>query len=180
MIVEITLTSYGSDVGPFFDLYSNLDGYAIAFDSGVPKADLIAGYTATVPDGATTIRIQSTGVCESELFVTIEPAITTTSTTTTEPVITTTSTSTVPPLWYTWYITEGTSGNCGDNVGSTPYYSITNVGADVTEFYIDTDLLTVYNAGGVGLISLGTNSGGLAEFRGALDTPTAISYIATC
>jgi hypothetical protein len=91
MIVEITLTNYGSDVGPFFDLYSNLDGYTTAFESGVPKADLIAGYITTVPDGATTIRIQSTGVCESYLNVTIQPMVTTTTTTT------------LQPYWYVLY-----------------------------------------------------------------------------
>lgn len=80
MTVLITLTIAGSDSGPF-DLYSNLDGYVSAFESGVSKASLLAGYSSTlVPDFTTTIRVKSNGVCVNYIDI---PVITPTTTTTT-------------------------------------------------------------------------------------------------
>lgn len=82
MTVLITLTVYGSDTGPFFDLYSNIDGYAVAFEQGVSKTDLIAGYVATtVPDFAITIRVESTGECTNYVDIAVEPTTTTSTTT---------------------------------------------------------------------------------------------------
>lgn len=84
MTVLITLTTYGSDTGPFFNLYSNIDGYVTAFETGVAKADLIAGYVCTtVPDFATTIRVQSTGECTNYVDIAVEPTTTTSTTTAT-------------------------------------------------------------------------------------------------
>ena len=83
MTVLITLTTAGTDSGPF-DLYSDLDGYLSAFESGVDKVDLEAGYaSSSVPDYTNTIRVKSNGVyCTN--FVNI-PVGTTTSTTTAIP-----------------------------------------------------------------------------------------------
>jgi hypothetical protein len=90
MTVLITLTTAGTDTGPF-DLYSNLDGYVSAFETGVSKAALVAGYSsALVPNGTSTIRIKSTGVCVNYIDVTV---ITTTTTTTSSSTSTTTSTT---------------------------------------------------------------------------------------
>ena len=51
MTVYITLTTAGSDSGPF-ELYSNLDGYYTPFESGVSKTSLESGYaSALVPIG---------------------------------------------------------------------------------------------------------------------------------
>lgn len=96
MIVLLTLTTAGSDSGPF-DLYSNLDGYTTAFETGVDKATLEAGYSTTVPDGATIVRITSTGDCVNSVDITLRLAecdlagyvenITTTTTTTSLPPI---------------------------------------------------------------------------------------------
>lgn len=59
MTVLITLTTAGADSGPF-NLYSDLDGYISAFESGVTKVDLLAGYNSSfVPDGTNIIRIMS-------------------------------------------------------------------------------------------------------------------------
>jgi hypothetical protein len=60
----ISLTSAGADAGPF-DLYSNVGGYATAFESGVSKTALLSGtYLSTnVPTGTITCRVKSTGVC---------------------------------------------------------------------------------------------------------------------
>jgi hypothetical protein len=82
MTVLITLAVAGTDSGPF-DLYSNLDGYISAFESGVARIDLIAGYSSfLVPDYTTTVRVKSNGrLCTN--YVDIDVALLTTTTTTT-------------------------------------------------------------------------------------------------
>ena len=99
MTVLITLTVAGSDSGPF-NLYSNLDGYTSAFESGVPKASLLAGYaSALVPDFTTTIRIQSVGNCNNYIDIPLYTT-TTTSSSTSSTSSTTTSTTTVANTCY--------------------------------------------------------------------------------
>jgi hypothetical protein len=65
--VNIKLSSStGSSTGPTFDLFSDANSYASAFESGVSKTTLMGagGYTSTVvPDEATIIRVKSTGTC---------------------------------------------------------------------------------------------------------------------
>jgi len=57
----ITLTTAGADTGPF-NLYSNIDGYSVPFETSVSKIDLESGYTSyLVPDGTAIIRVQSIG-----------------------------------------------------------------------------------------------------------------------
>lgn len=69
MTVLITLTLAGIDTGPF-ELYSNLDGFVTPFATGVSRASLIAGYSATtVPDYTSIIRIKSVGVCTNLIDV---------------------------------------------------------------------------------------------------------------
>lgn len=94
--VSITLTIAGVDTGPTFDLFSNVDSYAVAFETGVDKASLEAGYISTiVPDGTTTIRVYSAGTCETYVDLNvITSTTTTTSTTSTTTSTTSTSTST--------------------------------------------------------------------------------------
>jgi uncharacterized protein (TIGR02145 family) len=59
MTVLITLTTAGTDVGPFL-LFSDVDGYTSAFETGVTRFSLITGYTSTlVPDGTLIIRVMS-------------------------------------------------------------------------------------------------------------------------
>lgn len=107
MTVLITLTTAGADSGPF-DLYSNLDGFTSAFETGVSKAALLAGYSsALVPDYTTVIRVLSTGDCTNYIdIVLFSPTTTSTSTlpvtttTTTTSSITTTTTTTLPCLQY--------------------------------------------------------------------------------
>ena len=90
--VLITLTIAGTDTGPF-NLYSNVDGYLAAFESGISRLSLVSGYTSTlVPDAATTIRVKSMStLCENY----IDLGIVTTSTTSTSS--TTTTSTTAPP-----------------------------------------------------------------------------------
>jgi hypothetical protein len=81
MTVLITLTIAGTDSGPF-DLYSNLDGFTSAFETGVSKSALLAGYSSSlVPDYTTTIRVKSNGVCLNYVDILVESTTTTTTTT---------------------------------------------------------------------------------------------------
>jgi hypothetical protein len=102
MTILITLVlPPGGDAGPF-NLYSNIDGYVVPFATNISAAALIAGYTALlVPDGTTTIKVQSIGVCTN--FVNaqvnlIPPTTTTTSSSTSTSSSTTTTTTTEVPL----------------------------------------------------------------------------------
>jgi hypothetical protein len=94
MTVLITLTTAGASTGPF-NLYSNVDGYAVPFETNVNKGNLVAGYTSTlVPAGATTIQVRSLGVCTNGINLTITGGTTTSTTSTTT---TSTTTTTVAP-----------------------------------------------------------------------------------
>lgn len=94
MTVLITLTTAGTDTGPF-NLYSNVDGYIAAFETGVSKAALVAGYSSSlVPNGTAIIRVMSAGLCTNYVDLSI---ITTTTTTTTNLPTTTTTTTTIEP-----------------------------------------------------------------------------------
>jgi hypothetical protein len=92
MTVLITLTVAGADSGPF-NLYSNIDGYTSAFEVGVSKAALLAGYSsALVPNFTTIIRVLSTGDCTNYIDIVLSS---TTTTTTTSNISTTTTTTTI-------------------------------------------------------------------------------------
>lgn len=82
----ITLTLAGSDVGPF-NIYSNLDGFTTPAVTNISRAALVAGYTATLPEGTTEVLVKSTGPCNRDLYLIISgaptPATTTTTSTTT-------------------------------------------------------------------------------------------------
>lgn len=99
MQIFIQITA-GADTGPLFNLASNADVPEFSgFESGVNKADLVAGYTTTAPAGTTTVRVTSTGSCtnsEDILLGTTSTTSTTSSTTsTTSSTSTTTSTTTI-------------------------------------------------------------------------------------
>lgn len=80
MIVFLQLTVAGSDTGPF-DLYSNLDGYTIPFQVGIPKATLVAGSYVNTPDYTSIIRVQSVGACVNYGDIVLINTTTTTTTT---------------------------------------------------------------------------------------------------
>jgi hypothetical protein len=88
MTVLITLTiPLGGDVNNF-SLSSNIGGYATTFETNVSAAALAAGYLSSlVPNGTTTIRVRSTGLCTNfvDIPVTLLPTPTTTTTTTPTP-----------------------------------------------------------------------------------------------
>ena len=91
LTVLITLTTAGADTGNF-NLYSDVDGYTAAFETGVAKSALVAGYVSfLVPNGTTIIRVKSDATCTNYVDIPlVEP--TTTTTTTTPPTTTTTTT----------------------------------------------------------------------------------------
>jgi hypothetical protein len=92
MTVLLTLTTAGTDA-TVFDLYSDIDGFTIAFETNVSKASLLAGYsTALCPDYTNIVRVQATIKCVN--YVDIILSNTTTTTTTVAPTTTTTTTST--------------------------------------------------------------------------------------
>lgn len=127
MTVLITLTTAGSSTGPF-NLYSDLDGFSVPFETGVSKAALVAGYTSTlVPYGTSYIRVVSFGTCnvQTDILIGDNPSTTTTtstsstSTTTTTSSTTTTTTTTEPPIAYNYYTFTPCAGG-----GSVDYRSI--------------------------------------------------------
>lgn len=82
MVVVITLTVAGADTGPF-NIYSDVDGYVSAFETGVSKASLLAGYTSVLaPAGTTIVRVMSNGNCKNFIDIPVFPCETTTTTTT--------------------------------------------------------------------------------------------------
>ena len=92
----ITLTTAGTNTGPF-NLLSDVDSYITPFESNVPRASLIAGYTTNlIPDAATIVRVKSNGACTNYIDLTY-PGTPTTTTTTTTTTSTSTTTTTAPP-----------------------------------------------------------------------------------
>jgi len=83
MTVLITLSGVGSSAGPTFNLYASPDGITFTtIIEGINKTVLEAGYTATVPDGTTDIKVTSVGQCTNSYVATIGVIPTTTTTTT--------------------------------------------------------------------------------------------------
>jgi hypothetical protein len=57
--VLITINYFGTSTGTNFSLYSNVDSYAVPFQTGVTKTSLLTGHTShQVPDSATTIKVK--------------------------------------------------------------------------------------------------------------------------
>jgi len=94
MTTLITLViPIGGDAGPF-NLFSDIDGYTVPFETGVSAAVLIAGYTTSlVPNGTTIIRVVSVGICTNHIDIQVN-LIPTTTTTSSSSSSTSTSTST--------------------------------------------------------------------------------------
>lgn len=130
MVVLITLTTAGADTGPF-DLYSDVSGYSVPFETGVLKATLVAGYwCTTVPNGTTVIRIVSTAeMCTNQIDVSVVlVSPTTTTTTLVPPTTTTTTTIAIPNTIWSGYppVDEGKGSN-----PRVQYYSTEITGGEV-------------------------------------------------
>jgi hypothetical protein len=97
MTTLITLVlPIGGDAGPF-DLYSNVGGYAIPFETNISASALQAGYTSyLVPNGTTIIRVTSVGVCTNSIDITVGLTPTTTTTSSSSSSTSTTTSTAVP------------------------------------------------------------------------------------
>jgi hypothetical protein len=163
MTVLITLTTAGASTGPF-NLYSNVDGYAVPFETNVNKGNLVAGYTSTlVPAGATTIQVRSLGVCTNGINLTITGGTTTTSTTST------TSTTTVAPTTSTTTTTEAPTTTSTTSTTSTS--TTTEAPVNSVEFFGDE--LPAYG----GVPDGGYQLNGTVEILGSPVTFRAYVYI---
>ena len=134
MTVYLILTSAGLDTGPF-DLYSDLDGFVTPFETGVLRATLILGYSTTVPDYATIVRIKSTNDCVNHVDINLQYPITTTTTSTTiAPSPTTTTTTTI--VYYIYFWVHGCPGTTYENrdavVRSLSSYNWDSNGSGIT------------------------------------------------
>jgi hypothetical protein len=145
----ITLTTAGSDTGPF-DLYSNIDGFLVPFESGVSKLDLEAGYISyLIPDSTITVRVQSTSVlCPNYIDLVIEaPPSTTTSTSTSSTRSTSSTTSTTTtfnPAFYDFYLADAYSCiDCSLNITNTVVCFPTGSSITIGRFYLSA-VLTDY------------------------------------
>lgn len=168
MTVTITLTTAGTDTGPF-NLYSDIDGFVSAFETGVSKAALLAGYTSTlVPNGTTIIRVMSANeLCTNFIDITIGAPCTTTTTSSTSTTTTSTSSSTTTTTSTSSTTTTTTTEaplNCTEyNVVGTPSISIewlSCAGEPFTQtvgaggIFICAETGTVVQTGGSGTISI--------------------------
>jgi len=80
MNVFVQFTTIGTDAGPF-NLYSNVDGFNTAFETGVTSAQLLAGFPSpNAPNGTTIVRAKSFGVCTNQVDILITGMTTTTTT----------------------------------------------------------------------------------------------------
>jgi len=71
MTVLITLTTAGANTGPF-DIYSDVDGYVVPFETSVPKSSLVAGYSSTlVPNETSVVRVRSNSACFNFIDITL-------------------------------------------------------------------------------------------------------------
>jgi hypothetical protein len=120
MTVLITLTTAGSDTGPF-DLYSDVDGFVVHFENNVPKASLVSGYTSSlVPNGTIVIRVKSDSICTNYIDLIVGGGTTTTTTSTststsTSTTTTTTTTTAAPTYEYRAYgYGQDTADTCGE------------------------------------------------------------------
>lgn len=162
--VKITLTIAGADTGPF-NLYSNIDGFLSPFETSVAKSTLQMGYTSfLVPDGTTTVRVQSDAVlCTNYIDFTIGTTTTTTSTSSTS--TTTTSTTTVNPALYDFYVADQyVCGFCTLNVTNVKVRIATGSSMTLNRYYSGSD-------GYVYFVKSVTSSGS------AVQLTSSVSYI---
>lgn len=159
--VLITLTLAGSDTGPF-SLYSNIDGYAVAFETNIPRLALEVGYLCSiVPDSADTIRVQSDNpICDNYVDLTIVSSTTTTSSTSTTSTSTsTTSTTTTTPATIEFdAFSCRNAGSCDGTPGTCSVVGAIVVGNYPVGSYVE---LNIISGGTVTLLSSDPGSAGI-------------------
>lgn len=104
-----------------------------------------------------------------------------TTTTTTTSGTNTTTTTTIPKEFYTWFVTEGNNHGCGDEVGSTKYYTSEQGPNLITKFYTNESLLTVYSPGS-GKLGFSSVSGPMtyAKYEVNVDDDGNVSSLVSC
>jgi len=173
----ITLAAAGVDTGPF-DLYSDADSYAVAFATGVSKADLLAGYYVFVPIGATVVRVKSASALCTNF---VDMGITTTSTTTATPTTTTTTTTAAPITINVINISGSASDALGEIYIDASVTLDSNVSVD-SQFEVVVSSIPYGNTSVFVTISNGTSSGFGSTYVGMGSLPSSISgqCIADC
>lgn len=137
MNVLITLTLAGADTGPF-NLYSDVDGYTTAFETGVSRAALLSGYISTiVPTDTLQVMVESVGTCDRQLYLLVSGAPTTTTTTSTSTSTTSTTTTTTTtiapsPTTLTNYGTKSIAGAIRKNGVNVTAFGLSGGGATQT------------------------------------------------
>ena len=153
MTITITLTSAGSDSGPF-DIYGNSTGAFVLITSGVSKLSLTSGYNISVPDGTTIVRVQSIGTCTNYQDIPVQTTTTTVAPTTAAP------TTTAPAF---------KSVNVNNN-SSSGY--VTVYGLEVDGIVLIEDTVNFPLTAGQSLTGLISNSSATASVYVSFSTPT--------
>ena len=101
MDATITFTSLGTSTGPF-NLFADVNAYCCAFEIGVTRTQLLAGFTShNVPAGTNNIKVVSAGVCNTNVIIPMVAS-------------TTTSTTTIFCNNFSYNATTMACGTCGD------------------------------------------------------------------
>ena len=69
---QIRATLAGADSGPYTIYHTSIDPANI-LATGVTRAQLLSGFTVTIPDGATLVIVESNGVCTNFASVPVSP-----------------------------------------------------------------------------------------------------------
>lgn len=154
MNVTITLVNPGADTGPF-NIYTNADNYVAPVAISIAKSALVAGYNATVPALAATVKVESIGTCTSSIYLPIIQPTTTTTTSTSS--TTTTSTTTAAPATTTTTTTSAptTTTTTTAPVGPTTTTTTTPIPHFKYYFQVRNQTDTVYGNGTFFLNSTG-------------------------
>jgi hypothetical protein len=161
MQVLITATSIGGNAGPF-DIYQDFDSYATPVATGITRSQILSGYTVTVNDAATIVRLISSGICTNTTNITLSGDITSCSDFTANNIY----------LKVNWSASGsvstnsgvyGNSGYCGDNLD---IYANVNVefyknSALTIPLYLNNIRIAGASDGGLGAqaVGIGANSG---------------------
>ena len=177
--VIFTLTSAGTDTGPFNISGTTNTGTVSLIASAVSKSTLLAGYQVTInDDNITGGTVASTGTCtNTQPWLTPDPGATPT------PTATPTGTGTPTATIYTYYLTNFLSKDDNDSSGNPDYYDFClspgqSTGTQVFSTASTIDLLlnvTLYteNTLTTAFTSLGTNGYYAVAATTGLNTFTA-------
>jgi hypothetical protein len=151
MQVLITATSIGGNAGPF-DIYQDFDSYVTPVATGITRSQILSGYTVTVNDAATIVRLISSGTCTNTTNITLSGDITSCSDFTANNIYLKVNWSDSGSI-NTNSGATGNSGYCGD---ATTYYAYVTV-----EFYKNSALTIPYYLSNIRVV--GGSDAGLGQ-----------------